>query len=95
MMSVNESALKNVQIHNLLPLWGASRCGTKCPTGVVRIATLLEFDENYIFLTAFCSIFHESHPPTFLHILPEKRCKEWFSRKLFELKIKLDKMLKD
>jgi hypothetical protein len=41
--------------HHFLPHGGkGGRCGTNWPSKVVGIATLLEFDENYRFLTASC-----------------------------------------
>jgi hypothetical protein len=55
---------------------------------------LSEFGENDRFLTASCGIYTSHTLQLFLHILSEKDTKDGL-KKLFEVRIKLDKMLKD
>jgi hypothetical protein len=61
----------------------------------VGIATLLEFDENNRFLTASCDPLMSHTFKPFYKFYLKKRHNGLFSRKLFEVRIKLEKMLKD
>jgi hypothetical protein len=61
----------------------------------VEMATLFEFDENDRFFTIFCDPYMVHTFRLFLHISPYKGYKEWLLRKMSEVIIKLDKMLKD
>ncbi len=58
-MSVNKMATQNAWQHHFLEPCGGGgggRCGTNCPTEVVELATLCEFDikKNDRFFTTFC-----------------------------------------
>jgi hypothetical protein len=75
---------------------GNAKCpAANWPTESVGIATLLEYNENFRFLTVSCGPYMSHTLQLFIHILPEKGHKGWFLRKLFEVRIKVDNMLKD
>jgi hypothetical protein len=61
----------------------------------VEMATLCEFDENDRFFTTFCDPYMGHTFRLFKHISPWKGYKEWLLRKMPEVIIKLDKILKD
>jgi hypothetical protein len=61
---------------------------------VVKIAILHEFDANDRFFTTSCDPYRWV-TDFILHISPIKGHKEWLVKKMPEVKIKLDKLLKD
>jgi hypothetical protein len=73
--------------------WG--HCGINWPTEVVRTATLLEFYEKDRFLTASCGPYMSHSLKLFYTFHLKNKKKLWFLRKLFEVRIKLHKPLKD
>jgi hypothetical protein len=90
-MYVNETAMQNVWQHHFPEPWGGGGCGTNWPTEVVEIAILFEFDDNDRFFTASCDPYMGHTLRLFYTFHRKNDTKDGFK----EVRIKLDKMLKD
>jgi hypothetical protein len=75
-------------------VWGRGRRGTNWPTEVIAMATLCELDENDRFFTAFCNPYI-GHTFRLFSTFNSKKDTKYDLRKMPEVIIKLDKILKD